>query len=362
MFHRWRVLAVSCLLLLPLLFVLRERLMPHDLADADDQRVPLAVLGDSDSHAFHDSIWFPPGGSERGGRDHSVTFQWTEVLARLRDGEVNQGRWGVYGSHPRVARVASWVGLPLRAPRKQDYAFNFATSGATCEHLLAPRGQLAQLLRLLESAPEYWGKGAVVLRIGINDIGTGPVLRDIAANGFRESARARVTVCTSAIETAVRAIRQTNATVRIVLVGIADNANWPPNFDDFRSAEAMRNLGLHHDAYDDALRRLAKEVRHTCIHDDRAWFRERWGGRDAQGGPAYRAVEVGGLSVGMTQGDGLEHAILGDGHAGTVLNTLWARELVALLGSCAGLPLTPITTTEVDAFVRGLRLGAPKRG
>jgi len=46
--------------------------------------IALAVLGDSGSHSYQDSLSFPPGSADRGGAFRARTFQWTEVLARLR--------------------------------------------------------------------------------------------------------------------------------------------------------------------------------------------------------------------------------------------------------------------------------------
>lgn len=54
-------------------------------------RIALAVLGDSSSHSYQDSLSFPPGSADRGGAFHAHTFQWTEVLARLRGNELNPG-------------------------------------------------------------------------------------------------------------------------------------------------------------------------------------------------------------------------------------------------------------------------------
>lgn len=39
--------------------------------------VALAVLGDSDSHSYQDSLSFPPGSADRGGAYRARTFQWT---------------------------------------------------------------------------------------------------------------------------------------------------------------------------------------------------------------------------------------------------------------------------------------------
>ena len=53
-----------------------------------------------------------------------------------------------------------------------------------------------------------------------------------------------------------------------------------------------------------------------AFFDDRAWFAQRWGGRDGEGQPAYRSLAFGpGLVVTLSQGDAPQHAVLADGHA-----------------------------------------------
>ena len=59
--------------------------------------IALAVLGDSSSHSYQDSLSFPSGSSGRGGAFRARTFQWIEVLARLRANELNPGPWVEWG-------------------------------------------------------------------------------------------------------------------------------------------------------------------------------------------------------------------------------------------------------------------------
>lgn len=109
--------------------------------------IPLAVLGDSDSHSYHDTISFK-NPLERGGKFRSITFQWTEVLARLRNNQIDQGYWGVWGSRRGlIAEFRSALGLEGRAPKKLDFRYNFAVSGAGCADLV--EGYSRQTQRLL---------------------------------------------------------------------------------------------------------------------------------------------------------------------------------------------------------------------
>ena len=80
------------------------------------ERVPLAVVGDSDSHSYQDRLSFPEGTAKRGGRYRQTTLQWDEVLARLRGGQLDLGAWGEYGTCARVAGLGRPLGLLLRAP------------------------------------------------------------------------------------------------------------------------------------------------------------------------------------------------------------------------------------------------------
>ncbi len=319
------------------------------------QAIPFAVLGNSDSHAYHDSVSFPPGSSERGGSNRPVTLQWTEILHRLRPTELDQGPWTTVGRSGRAARVAGWIGVHVRTPRKQDFAYNFAVSGARCEHLGGARGQTAALVHTMRAEPGRWARGVVVIRIGINDIGTTEVLADVAASGMTAEAQRLVSACGEAIDAAVRAIHAVDPRTQIVLVGIDDNANWPPNHAQFRTAAAMTALTALHDAFDGELQRIAAQDALVRFHDERAWFRALWGGRDSTGVPAYRTVPVGGLDVGMSQGDDLRHAVIADGHAGTITNALWARGLTTFLHDVCRVNVKPLSMDEVHAFVRGLR-------
>jgi lysophospholipase L1-like esterase len=321
--------------------------------------MPLAVLGNSDSHAFHDSLSFPPGSGLRGGAEHARTFQWTEVLAQLRGTVLDQGEWGVHGWHPRMARVAGWFGGELRTPRKQDFAFNFAVSGATCAHLGGARGQVAPLVRLLRERSAAWDDGAIIIRIGINDVGVRAVLDRVATRGVDSASRALVDACAREIADAIRRIREAHPTVHVLVVGIADNTNWPPNFDAWRSAAEMQRLAAFHDAFDDTLRRTVGGVPHASFFDDRAWFRDHWGARGPTGELAYRDVCVGGLAVRHAQSDRLSSSILKDGHAGTVLNALWARSVLQSIIDATGTTVAPIERGEIDAFIGRLRDGAP---
>ena len=75
-----------------------------------------------------------------------MTFQWTEFVARLRANQIDMGEWNRWGTLPRIAELLSALGLEGRAPRKEDYRYNFAISGAECQELTEGRTRQAQRL------------------------------------------------------------------------------------------------------------------------------------------------------------------------------------------------------------------------
>jgi hypothetical protein len=149
------------------------------------------VLGDSDSHAYHDSIRLSP--SARGGVAYDPhTLQWTEILARLRSAEVDLGEWGTWGTRHRYAILHRLVGRAGRAPAKMDFRYSMALSGATCADLTTGRGRQVQpLADIIGANAARWSRGVVVVRIGINSIGNTALDRH-ARNGLDAEARSAV--------------------------------------------------------------------------------------------------------------------------------------------------------------------------
>lgn len=80
------LLTLGVLLLSALFILLRldERLRLAMLPPAKSQAVRFAVLGDSDSHAYHDELSFGRRPEARGGALRHRSWQWTEVLAQDR--------------------------------------------------------------------------------------------------------------------------------------------------------------------------------------------------------------------------------------------------------------------------------------
>jgi hypothetical protein len=312
------------------------------------ESLPVAVLGNSDSHSYQDSLLLH-GPTTRGGPYRAVTYQWTEIWMRLRGSEVDLGTWGTWGSRWKVARVLQAVGVPARAPRKQDYAHNFAVSGAHCAHLLDEGfPQVPPLLRVMNRDRDRWAKGVVIIRIGINSFGRTAQLEEYSTRGLDTSARERVMNCVSAIERAISHIRSKHPTVRIVLIPISDDTNLAANLDRWRDPTALARIDEVLSLFEERLRAMADRDQRLAFLDERGWFRRQWGSRAPDGSPDYRAVSFGGpVPVTNSMGDHPRHLTLSDGHAGTVSNGLWLMNLVDLLNARWGLGLTPITRDEI---------------
>lgn len=312
----------------------------------------LAVVGDSDSHAYHDSLRFSGQDGQRGGAYHATTLQWTEVLDRLRGSQVDQGRWGEYGTYGIVAKAEELLGLPTRAPEKEDFEYNFAVSGARCTDLMDAERQVPRLVRLMDQAPAQWRDGVVLIRIGVNSFGQYDSLEKLAADPRDPAVSPEIDRCIADMKRAVALLRQRHPQTRVVLVGIFNNAHVGGSVHKFQSPRMQANIASALDRYDDALKGMAARDPRVVFFDDRAWFAARWGGRSADGSPAYRPVRIAGrFAVANTQGDAPSNAVLGDGHAGVAWNALWAQALVELLNQRFRAGVAPITDADILPLV-----------
>lgn len=325
---------------------------------APPQAVPLGALGNSDTHSFQDRVSFPIGSPKRGGAFRTTTFQWIEVLARLRGREIHPGPWGVWGTRGRIATLQEWFGLKGRAPRKEDYRNNFAISGAGCDTLMEGMSREApRLLTLMDTDPVGWRRGVVVVRMGVNNFGHFESIDLLARAAPAPLVRVEIDRCLDYIRAAIALIHSHHPATRFVLVGISNNGHWPNYFSHWQTPQAMSNIDAGLEPFDRGLRAMAvADPRRLAFFDDRAWFQERWGGRNEAGKPAYKTLKLAsGFAVTNTSGDHPSNAVVADGHAGTVFNALWAQSLVTLLNSAFELRLTPISDDEVAEFIDTLR-------
>lgn len=315
-------------------------------------RLRMAVLGDSDSHAFHDAVSLHYGTPDaRGGEHQASTWQWTEVLAQLRPEEIDQGPFGEVGASGAGAWLRRHLLGSLVRQHKEDFRYNVAFSGATCEALNDPAyGQVPVLLAEIAHDLQAWRSipAVAVIRIGINSLGKRTDLDAYAASGADAANLGKVNACAEEVSQAVHKLRERVPFMDIVLVGILNNVDWPPLHGKYQSAQAQARIAGVLDAYDQRLRELARTMRGVHFFDDRAFFRHWFGSRDAQGRPAYREVKLGGdRAVTVSQGDEPWHAVIGDGHAGTIWNGLWAAAMVAEFNRIKGVDIAPVQFAEI---------------
>lgn len=310
-------------------------------------RIPFGVLGDSDSHSFHDTIILSAP-HLRGGAHRNVTFQWTEVIAHLRPDQIDMGEWGIWGAPGRIAYFKKFLGMEDRAPRKLDYRYNFALSGAKCSGLTEGMSRQTQrLVYLMNQSPRYWENGIVTIRIGINNLGTYDALNRFAASGLSQQAAHDVAECTNHIHKAVRLIRAEHKKTKIVLIGILSNADYVPWLAHWQSSAQISNISAVMDAFDAELRDIAKHDPNILFWDDRKWFERYWGGRDTNGHADHHAACLSGVSIRYAQGNEPRNAVLSDGHAGTAWNGFWARDLLGALNIKFGYKFLPVNEDDI---------------
>lgn len=317
------------------------------------REIPIAVIGDSGSHSYQDHITFPTGSRERGGRWRPRTFQWTEVLAQLRGNEIDLGPWITWGRPGLVELGRELIGLTVgRAPKKEDFLYNFSNSGAACKNIMGTRWgqryrQAPRLVALMNRQPDQWRRGVVVIAIGTNDWYG---LLDLQSRDPLAPELQRVMAfCKEQISAAITLIHSSHPSTRVLVVGLGNAADDPINFDRFHNAAAMHNIRTALGSANDALRQIAaQDPKRIAYADYHAWFMEHWGERGPHGEPTYKSLELpGGIHITNTAGDEPGNALLSDLHGGLLFNGLWAQFLIGRLHHAFEMPLTPITDDEV---------------
>jgi hypothetical protein len=307
--------------------------------------VPMAVLGNSDSHGYRDGV----RGIRRGGAFHEITFQWTDVLARTRGEYLDMGvvdAWGTYGI---VARLRERLGLEAKSPKKLDYRYNYALSGARCASLVSDwPGQARWLASAIRAHPREWADGVAVIRIGVNNVGQKRHLDQYADAGVTPKDRQTIAACAQEILAAVQQVRAASPTLRIVVVGIADDSSWPPATTPWRSPDEIRRMREALDLFDATVQAAVTTDPRTVFMADRSWYYDHWADRDSAGHSQRSERTLGGrVPVANTQGDEPFNLVLADGHAGTVANGFWVRELIHTLNAEFGLGIPPLLDAEI---------------
>jgi hypothetical protein len=336
----------------------------HGQGEPAANAVPLAVLGDSDSTGYQTTVDFNgrslPQAQWAGGEFHRITLQWPEALARLRGDALDLGPHGTWGvpRYQSLTKVRRWMGQAWRGPHKQDQRHSFAWPSSCNSLMTEPWAQARQLRDLMDRAPAAWQRGVVVIRTGVNDFGKEETLEALAKDPNDAASLQLMDQCAAQYRAAVDHLRERHPQMRFVLVGIFNNAHWPPLHARWQSAQEQTNIaaGLKH--FDDALRRMVQADARIAFFDDQAWFEQRWGGRDAQGQPAYRTPQLApDLAVTNTAGDAPTNAVLGNKHAGLAWNIWWSQSLVALLRERWTIDVKPISDEDAAAFAGKLMSG-----
>jgi hypothetical protein len=325
-------------------------------APSSPTAIPLAVVGDSMSHSYQDPISFPPGSPGRGGTLRPKTFQWTEVIARLRGKELDLGPWVDWGRPTQVAWARELFGIDGgRAPRKQDYLYNFANSGATCTNLLGVgfrerARQVPRLIAMMDRDPDRWKKGVVVIRLVMNDWTS--TFDALAQDPNAPEVRSMIDFCSDQIRKSIALIRASHPQTRIMVVGPLNDSDDPAYADQWRSDEEIANFKTGTANFNAALRKMAAEFPRTAVFDDQVWSEQHWGAHSSPKKPYRNVIVIGGsVAVANEAGDDPHNSVLGDHHAGLAWNTLWAQSFVNALRDDFQLPLTPISDQEVAGFI-----------
>ncbi|MEQ1931827.1 MAG: hypothetical protein ABL957_15020 [Parvularculaceae bacterium] len=311
--------------------------------EAPGGKLAVAVLGDSDSHAYHDSV----NGVRRGGANNGKTFNWLEVWSALRPAEIDPGPLARAGDHRFVARLKGLVGVPARTPAKLDYLYDYAWSGARCASLTADWPEQARLLSTrLKAEPARWADGLVVIRIGVNDFGQAEHLHVWAQSP--EAAAPVVDRCLAVIADAVASIRK-HSSAYVALVGVARDYNTP--FAD-ETVVADADVPAVEGAlarFDAGLQAIAARHPRIAFIED-AGFEARFGSRAH--GRLVESVSIGGLTLLNAAGDDAVYAHTADGHPGAVASGLFLQFFIARLNEAFGWRLSVPSDEEIVALAR----------
>ncbi len=306
-------------------------------------RIAVAVLGDSDSHSYHDRL----ADLGRGGSFAASTFNWIEIWARLRPHEIDPGPFAASGGGRMIAAAKALFSVPTRVPRKEDYLYNYSWSGTRCAGLMTEWPEEARnFIRRIKAEPERWRDGLVVIRIGVNDFGQADNLNRWASAPL--DAAPIIDGCLAEIAHAAAAIRRVSD-VHIALIGIAHDYETPMAAAGVPD-ETVQTVAAVLDRFDTGLVEIAAGDPRIAFVDDAAWLARRFGSR--RSGGVAKTVEIAGMSLSNAVGDAPSNLHLADGHAGTIASGLFLQHLVRELNARFGWSLTPISDEDIVNLVR----------
>lgn len=311
------------------------------VAIANAQPIPIAVLGDSDSQSYRDDVY----GVRRGGDYHAAAFNWLELWVRLSPEEVDPGPFVSAGDPAALANLKAVLGVASRSPRKRDYLFNYAVSGAGCDSLRRSWPEQARWLKArLKAEKNKWEHGLVVIRIGVNDFGQISHLREWAANPV--AAAAPISRCLEEISRTIEEVRAVSP-VRIALVGVAHDYEMTQTGGAIVDAAEIESVHAALNSFDAGLKDMADQHRNVAFVDDHSWYTSRFGSRRTGG--ARMSAEIAGVFVVNRSGDAPTNLHLADGHAGTIESGLFLQGLIDRLNERFGWELTRPTDARIVA-------------
>ena len=261
---------------------------------------------------------------------HSTTFNWDELLERYRG--VDIGRWGTWGG-----------------TRRSGYEYNWARSGATAEDVVNT-GQATGLARQV-AAGEV---NTVVLYVGVNDFAS---WNGAYANIYRRTLKEKelenyINTIVSRIAIAIDTVRAAGQ-VNVIVTNLQDPAATAEQFPDPIKRQIVTNaVG----AVNAGILSVAAARPNAVLVDLRnsASDPEISSRIDSTSGTLMVADQA--ISY-ITTGDEPHHAVLADGHYGTVIECLLANYIfVRPLSSRFGQTITPFSDKECLTYA-GISVG-----
>lgn len=277
----------------------------------------IAILGDSQSDEYR-------ADDARGKNFDTVTYNWVEILHRERN--IDFGEWGTYPE-----------------PRRTGYAYNWARSGATARSMIES-GQHIGVAEQIKSGEV----NTVVIYIGANDYA--PFVTDNGYNAIYEGRLTEAQIIrkrneiVADIKTAIDVL-QAAGEVKIVLVTIP---HWSNNFGvalAFPLPEGRRRVLQAVSDTNAEITALASNYSIPVL-DPNTFYANLTS--DTNGSIYVGDIKLERLLINNDP----KNMFLDDGiHPGTVLNALFANELIRVLSTAYGVSITPLSTDEILGIV-----------
>ncbi|MCG8315728.1 MAG: hypothetical protein MI976_21165 [Pseudomonadales bacterium] len=319
----------------------------RDNKSINPKTIPVAVLGDSDSHSYRDKF----DNKARGGDFHSVSFNWAEVWNLLRGDEIDPGVFGEWGISYRYARFLHALDFTTQSPKKLDFAYNFAVSGLKCHSLLNSWPYQGQwLLQRLQKNPEFWSQGIVIIRIGINDFGQTEHLAHWESSDQTTTGVKLADNCIHQITAMAHKILDANQGIKIVLVGIARDYYNPSTMRQL-TTQRHENIEKVLSHFDNSLIKFSSSNSRVIFVDDFQWMHNYFQFFIGEPNTTIATTLSNGFELFAKVGDHPSNMTLADGHAGTVHQGLWLQHLISNIKAHWNLPISQIKDNELTEIV-----------